>query len=117
MAKNRHGLVKKKEHVKYLQQQLDTERATQRKLQLRREKLQYNMEYVKESFKYSEQVRKQQTKGKCFCSIFHFPSCNSSKLNWGVRSSTPKLFRKVNVLSSKTFLACSVLHVELTNFN
>ena len=104
MAKNRHGLVKKKEHVKYLQQQLDTERATQRKLQLRREKLQYNMEYVKESFKYSEQVRKQQTKGKCLSSIFHFPSCNSSKLNWGVRSSAPKWFRKVSFFQVRLFL-------------
>ena len=61
--KTRERHIREKKNAKWLREQIEEEKVMRSKLEARKKHLEYNLNYVKESFKYSEEVRKKQLSG------------------------------------------------------
>ncbi|XP_075242172.1 uncharacterized protein LOC142337024 isoform X2 [Convolutriloba macropyga] len=59
-VKTRERHIREKKNAKWLREQIEEEKVMRSKLEARKKHLEYNLNYVKESFKYSEEVRKKQ---------------------------------------------------------
>ena len=61
--KTRERQIREKKNTKWLREQIEEEKVMRSKLEARKKHLESNLNYVKESFKYSEEVRKKQLSG------------------------------------------------------